>query len=52
MTRPARRPPYLQLERIAINRYRVAGSVPRDPDWRWAAPRGQDHSALCTRLRV
>ena len=34
MTRPARRPPYLQLERIAINRYRVAGSAPSDPDWR------------------
>ena len=28
MTRPARRPPYLQLERVGTNLYRVHGCVP------------------------
>lgn len=29
MTRPARRPPYLQLERVAVNRYRVVRGARR-----------------------
>jgi hypothetical protein len=29
MTRPARRPPYLQLDRLGTDRYQVGGSFPQ-----------------------
>jgi len=29
MTRPARRPPYLQLDRVGTGQYQVDGGVPR-----------------------